>query len=89
MGILIALLGVVLILCVCDVRMRLAYYLNPRDRFAVMSRMQNWGLRGIVAVVKNLPFFHAMLGEILAAACSIELSLDRMFFIYKILMDAR
>ena len=29
MGILIALLGVLLILCVCDVRMRLAYYLAP------------------------------------------------------------
>jgi 1-acyl-sn-glycerol-3-phosphate acyltransferase len=52
MGILIALLGVVLILCVCDVRMRLDYYLDPRRRFANLSRMQNWGLRAIVAVVK-------------------------------------
>jgi len=52
MGILIALLGVLLVLCVCDVRMRLAYYLAPRDRFSIMSRMQNWGLRVIVAVVK-------------------------------------
>jgi 1-acyl-sn-glycerol-3-phosphate acyltransferase len=52
MGILVALLGVLLILCVCDVRMRVAYYLNPRQRFSVMSRMQSWGLRVIVAVVK-------------------------------------
>ncbi len=52
MGILIALLGVLLVLCVCDLRMRMAYYLEPRSRFAEMSRMQNWGLRVIVALVK-------------------------------------
>jgi 1-acyl-sn-glycerol-3-phosphate acyltransferase len=52
MGILIALLGILLVLCICDVRMRLAHYLQPRHRFAVMSRMQNWGFRNILALVK-------------------------------------
>ena len=33
MGILIALLGVLLVLCICDVRMRWAYYLDSRNRF--------------------------------------------------------
>ncbi|OHD24767.1 MAG: hypothetical protein A2064_02195 [Spirochaetes bacterium GWB1_66_5] len=67
MGILIALLGVLLILCVCDVRMRLAYYLDRRHRFAVMSRMQNWGLRVIVAVVKAYGGFRVRLQNRLQA----------------------
>jgi 1-acyl-sn-glycerol-3-phosphate acyltransferase len=60
MGILIALLGVLLILCICDVRMRLAYYLDPRGRFAKMSRMQNWGFRNIVAVIKAYAGFRVI-----------------------------
>ena len=60
MGILIALLGVLFILCVCDVRMRLTYYLGPRNRFAVMSQMQNWGLRVIVAVAKSYAGFRVL-----------------------------
>ena len=60
MGILIALLGVLLVLCACDVRMRLAYYLDPRNRFGKMSRMQNWGLRVIVALVKAYAGFRVL-----------------------------
>ncbi len=54
MGLVIALLGVLWILCICDVVLRWAYYLDPRGRFAGMSRMQNWGFRNIVAVIKSL-----------------------------------
>ena len=52
MGILIALLGILLILLACDVQMRCFYYLDPRNRFSHLSRLQFWGLRNIVAVVK-------------------------------------
>jgi hypothetical protein len=50
MGILIALLGILLILLICDVQMRLSYYLDPGNRFPNLSQLQLWGLRSIVAV---------------------------------------
>ena len=53
MGILIALLGILLILLICDVQMRLSYYLDPGNRFPNLSRLQFWGLRSIVAVVQT------------------------------------
>jgi 1-acyl-sn-glycerol-3-phosphate acyltransferase len=60
MGIVIALLGVVLVLCACELRMRLTYYLVPRGRFGMMSRVQNWGLRLIVALVKAYTGFRVL-----------------------------
>jgi 1-acyl-sn-glycerol-3-phosphate acyltransferase len=53
MGIVISLLGILLIIVACDVQMRLCYYLDPRNRFAHLSRLQLWGLRNIIAVVKT------------------------------------
>ena len=53
MGILIALLGILLILLICDVQMRLSYYPGPGNRFPNLSRLQFWGLRSIVAVVQT------------------------------------
>jgi 1-acyl-sn-glycerol-3-phosphate acyltransferase len=60
MGILIALLGVLLVLCACELRMRLTYYLDPGSRFGMMSRVQNWGLRLIVALVKAYAGFRVL-----------------------------
>jgi 1-acyl-sn-glycerol-3-phosphate acyltransferase len=60
MGLVIVLLGVLWILCICDVVLRGAYYLDPRGRFARMSRMQNWGFRNIVAVIKAYAGFRVI-----------------------------
>ncbi len=60
MGILIALLGILLILLICDVQMRLSYYLDPGNRFPNLSRLQFWGLRSIVAVVKTYAGFRVL-----------------------------
>ncbi len=49
-----------MVLCACDLRMRLTYYLDPRERFSMMSRVQNWGLRLIVALVKAYAGFRLL-----------------------------
>jgi 1-acyl-sn-glycerol-3-phosphate acyltransferase len=57
MGVLIVFLGLVFVLCSFEARLRLAYYLDRRHRFARVSRLQFLGLRSITALAKTYAGF--------------------------------
>jgi 1-acyl-sn-glycerol-3-phosphate acyltransferase len=52
MGLLIALLGILFVAVLFDIFLRLSYYLDPRNRFSNVSRLQFEGLRNMLAVAK-------------------------------------
>jgi 1-acyl-sn-glycerol-3-phosphate acyltransferase len=52
MGTLITLLGILFVAVLFDLQLRLAYYLDPGNRFRTVSRLQYEGLRNMLAVAK-------------------------------------
>jgi len=60
MGILVALLGILLVLVACDVQMRFFYLVEPGNRFTRLSRLQFWGFRNIIALVKAYTGFRVI-----------------------------
>jgi 1-acyl-sn-glycerol-3-phosphate acyltransferase len=58
MGLLVALLGILFVSVLFDFHLRLSYYLDPRNRFGNVSRLQFQGLRSMLAVAKAYVGFH-------------------------------